>query len=49
MDRPTVFLDTYFGIAFELFSKSQRMPGLEETFSKVARTRVLEYRATNRV
>jgi hypothetical protein len=48
MDRPTVFLDN-FGMAFELFSKSQRMPGLEETFSKLARTRIREYRATNRV
>jgi hypothetical protein len=49
MDRPIVFLDTYFGMAFELFSKSQRMPGLRETFSKLARTRVREYRATDRV
>ena len=33
-------LDAYFGMAFELFSKSEHMPELEETFSKLARSRM---------
>jgi hypothetical protein len=33
-------LDAYFGMAFELFSKSEHMPELEETFSKLARTTI---------
>jgi hypothetical protein len=33
-------LDAYFGMGFELFSKSEHMPELEETFSKLARSRM---------
>src|ERR1700692_4722002 len=40
VDRLTALLDAYFGMAFELFSKSQHMPELEETFSKLARARI---------
>jgi AcrR family transcriptional regulator len=40
VDRLTVLLDAYFGMGFELFSKSEHMPELEETFSKLARTRI---------
>ena len=39
-DRLTGLLDAYFGMAFELFSKSEHMPELEETFSKLARTKI---------
>src|SRR6202008_3686410 len=38
VDRLTGLLDAYFGMAFELFSKSEHMPELEETFSELART-----------
>src|SRR5438309_781947 len=34
VDRLTGLLDAYFGMGFELFSKSEHMPELEETFSK---------------
>src|SRR6202040_578246 len=37
VDRLTGLLDAYFGMAFELFSKSEHMPELEETFSTLAR------------
>ena len=40
IDRLTGLLDAYFGMAFELFSKSEHMPELEETFSTLARVRV---------
>jgi AcrR family transcriptional regulator len=40
VDRMTALLDAYFGMAFELFSKSQHMPELEDTFSKLARARI---------
>jgi AcrR family transcriptional regulator len=40
VDRLTGLLDAYFGLGFELFSKSEHMPELEETFSKLARTRI---------
>jgi hypothetical protein len=40
VDRLTSLLDAYFGIGFELFSKSEHMPELEETFSKLARSRI---------
>jgi AcrR family transcriptional regulator len=40
VDRLTGLLDAYFGMAFELFSKSAHMPELEETFSKLARARI---------
>jgi len=40
VNRLTGLLDAYFGLAFELFSKSAHMPELEETFSKLARTRI---------
>jgi AcrR family transcriptional regulator len=33
-------LDAYFGMGFDLFSKSEHMPELEETFSKLARTKI---------
>jgi AcrR family transcriptional regulator len=37
VDRLTGLLDAYFGVEFELFSKSEHMPELEETFSTLAR------------
>ena len=40
VERLTGLLDAYFGMAFELFSKSEHMPELEETFSKLARSRI---------
>src|ERR1700674_4217147 len=40
VDRLTGLLDVYFGMGFELFSKSEHMPELEETFSKLARSRI---------
>jgi TetR/AcrR family transcriptional regulator, regulator of autoinduction and epiphytic fitness len=40
VDRLTGLLDAYFGTGFELFSESEHMPELEETFSKLARTRI---------
>src|ERR1700722_14885799 len=40
VDRLTGLLDAYFGMGFELFSKSEHMPELKETFSKLARTRI---------
>src|SRR5260370_15811922 len=40
VDRLTGLLDAYFGMGFEVFSKSEHMPELEETFSKLARSRI---------
>jgi AcrR family transcriptional regulator len=40
VDRLTGLLDAYFGMGFELFRKSEHMPELEETFSKLARSRI---------
>ena len=40
VDRLTGLFDAYFGMGFELFSKSEHMPELEETFSKLARARL---------
>ena len=40
VERLTGLLDAYFGMGFELFSKFEHMPELEETFSKLARTRI---------
>jgi len=40
VDRLTGLLDAYFGMGFELFSKSEHMPELEETFSKLARSKI---------
>src|ERR1700719_2465622 len=40
VNRLTGLLDAYFGMGFELFSKSEHMPELEETFSKLARARI---------
>ena len=40
VERLTGLLDAYFGMVFELFSKSEHMPELEETFSKLARARI---------
>ena len=40
VDRLTGLLDAYFGMAFEVFSKSEHMPELEETFSKLAQSRI---------
>jgi len=36
----TGLLEAFFGMGFDLFSKSEHMPELEETFSKLARTRI---------
>src|SRR6202521_5237387 len=40
VDRLTGLLDAYFGMGFELSRKSEHMPELEETFSKLARARL---------
>ena len=40
VDRLAGLLDAYFGMGFELFSKSEHMPELEETFSRLARARI---------
>jgi AcrR family transcriptional regulator len=40
VDRLTGLLNAYFGMAFELFSQSEHMPELEETFAKLARARI---------
>jgi AcrR family transcriptional regulator len=40
VDRLTGLLDAYYGMAFELFSKSEHMPELQETFSLLARARI---------
>jgi AcrR family transcriptional regulator len=40
VDRLAGLLDAYFGMGFELFSKSEHMPELKETFSRLARTRI---------
>ena len=40
VDRLTGLLDAYFGMAFELFSKSEHIPELQETFSMLARAKV---------
>jgi AcrR family transcriptional regulator len=40
VDRLTGLLDAFFGLGFDLFSKSEHMPELEEAFSKLARTRI---------
>lgn len=40
VDRLTGLLDAYFAMGFELFGKSEHMPELKETFSKLARTRI---------
>jgi AcrR family transcriptional regulator len=45
VDRLTALLDAYFGMGFELFSRSEHMPELEETFSKLARTRISDLNA----
>jgi AcrR family transcriptional regulator len=42
VDRLTGLLNAYFGMAFELFSQSEHMPELEETFAKLARARIGE-------
>ena len=38
--RLTGLLDAYFGMGFDLFSKSEHMPELQETFSRLARTKI---------
>jgi AcrR family transcriptional regulator len=40
VDQLTGLLDAYYGMAFELFSKSEHMPELQETFSTLARSRI---------
>jgi AcrR family transcriptional regulator len=40
VNRLAGLLDAYFGMAFEVFSKSEHMPELAETFSKLARSRI---------
>ena len=40
VDRLTALLDAFFGMGFELFSKSEHRPELEETFLKLARARI---------
>jgi AcrR family transcriptional regulator len=40
VDRLTGLLDAYFGMGFELFSKSAHMPELAETFSNLAQSNI---------
>jgi AcrR family transcriptional regulator len=40
VDRLTGLLDAHFGLGFELFSKSEHMPELTETFSRLAQSRI---------
>jgi len=40
VDRLTGLLDAYFGMGFDLFSKSEHMPELQETFSRLARAKI---------
>jgi AcrR family transcriptional regulator len=42
VDRLAGLLDAYYGMAFELFSKSEHMPELQETFSTLARARIYD-------
>lgn len=42
VNRLTGLLDAYFGMAFDLFSKSEHTPELAETFSKLARKRIVD-------
>ncbi len=42
VNRLAGLLDAYFGMGFEVFSKSEHMPELEETFSKLARSRITD-------
>jgi AcrR family transcriptional regulator len=42
VDRLTGLLDAYYGMAFELFNKSEHMPELQETFSTLARARIAD-------
>lgn len=43
VDRLTRLLDAYFGMGFEVFSKSAHMPALEETFSNLARSTIGDF------
>src|SRR5580658_839938 len=43
VERLTGLLDAYFGMGFEFFGKSEHMPELKETFSKLARTRIGDF------
>ena len=45
VDRLAGLLDAYFGMGFELFGKSEHMPELKETFSRLARTRIVDLNA----
>lgn len=40
VDRLAGLLDAYFGMGFELFGKSEHLPELQETFSKLARKKI---------
>jgi AcrR family transcriptional regulator len=45
IDRLTGLLDAYYGMGFELFSKSAHMPELAETFSKLAQSNIRDLNA----
>jgi AcrR family transcriptional regulator len=45
VDRLAGLLDAYFGMAFELFSNSEHLPELQETFLKLAQTKIAEFNA----
>jgi AcrR family transcriptional regulator len=47
-DRLAALLDAFFGMGFEVFGKSEHMPELEETFSKLARSRIADLKAEYR-
>jgi AcrR family transcriptional regulator len=47
-DRLAALLDAFFGMGFDVFGKSEHMPELEETFSKLARSRIADLKAEYR-
>src|ERR1700691_1258179 len=48
VDRLAALLDAFFGMGVEVFNKSEHMPELEETFSKLARSRIGDLNAEYR-
>jgi len=48
LERLTALLDAYFGLAFELFGKSDYLQELEQAFSELAREKVAEFNAEYR-
>jgi AcrR family transcriptional regulator len=47
-NRLAGLLDAFFGMGFDAFGKSEHMPELEETFSKLAQSRIADLKAEYR-